>query len=222
LKREKRISFINTLNTLPWQVILFITLPKLTIMKKVFYWMGTLFIFSLAACENTGGATGERQDSRDTTKKTVMLTEGDSAFIVGWNGFKNVDTGFKSMFDQPIKSSLAQKCIDEYLSHFGNGPANTTDVQFTQYVRFDTGKFKDWTIIDKVFDRSTMIIIELGIYTREVFEALRDDEDVKNDIPESSIGKITVFISPYKSKGVRATRVDGSEIDPFNLGSLHP
>lgn len=188
-------------------------------MKRSFLFAAVISCFVIMSCNQ--GDTAIRPDGADTTKNGVRIFGADSSFLVGWRNYPNKALGFKTTLDMPIDAALAEACINEYKNRFGS-TRQTEGVGFTQFVRFDTEKFRDWTTIHTVFERSTMIIVELGIYTRDVYERLRSDIDVKNDIPESHIGKITVFISPYLKEGIRATKADGALINPFNLGSLHP
>ena len=108
------------------------------------------------------------------------------------------------MASQPITISRANKLITEYRDYMiGLGVDISSQ---TQTVSFNAAVLAQW--LNNVLPNTDELRICMGVYPSG----------------EADAGRITVALWPYKNGQPATEEVGGvtTEIEPFNVGSLHP
>ena len=172
-------------------------------------------ILTLSVAAGIAIASAGCDGNRDTQTNGPVLSKKDSAFLAGWRNFREKAKQKRTVvFDMPVDTGIAQRCIDTLKEYMSIDPDLTKLVNgYTEAVWFGSDALLGWFEDNEIFKNSDSIAIRLGMYTNEAYEYYKTE-----GLSESSIGRVTVFIWPYNTQGLVPVTVTA----PFNIGSLHP
>jgi hypothetical protein len=161
------------------------------------------------SCTNNPETTEIGKDSTNAlTRSNLLQKEWDQYFT-------KTSVKMEIGLHQPVDQKIAENCIDSLEDLMRQHPdLKRIYHAYTESVWFGGQDLNKWFMDNHIFSYDS-IAFRLGIYTQEAYLKYQNQ-----GLTQEHIGRITVFIWPYKINPVTNQATTGT--DPYNIGGIHP
>lgn len=156
--------------------------------------------------------------NQKSSNTTSSISSEDSMKIAFYDKYFAPSSDISKSINKVVRASAADSCVNrlDTIVNIKKDINRMKKMLETQSVGFRLNELTDW--INQNLDSTKVdeIRICFGVYDKKYLDEYNNNQSVKFN------NRLTVFLWPYKNGSRALSKMNGDEIQPFNIGTLYP